>query len=80
MRCLSHGGSPCPWRADDLGDLVGEVVGRGPAELGRDDDLTRAAAKPDEPHPADRTRPGLDRLVIDLDAEARVSGGRSTPR
>ena len=42
-----------------VGDLSGQVVGRGPAELRGDDDLGVPAAHPDEPDPPGRTASGV---------------------
>ena len=69
----------CPARAEDVGDLVGEVVRRRPAELAGHHDLMLAAAQADEPDPADRAGPVLDGLVVVLDGEAPSPGHGACP-
>jgi hypothetical protein len=69
-------------RFEQLGELAGEVVGRGLAEAGGHDDTALAAAQPDHPDPPGRPPFGAGRAVVDLDgyglvgALALAVGGR----
>ena len=56
-------------RADEVGDLTGEVVGRRPAEVRRDHNLAPAAPHPDEPDSPRWAAAVLVEAVVDLDAE-----------
>jgi hypothetical protein len=65
--------------ADELCDLTGQMVGRGPSELSGDDHLGVAPAQSDKPDPTGGPPAIGVAVVVDFDPEGSASGEADAP-